>query len=376
MSEEGEGETNRPSVNDGSISDRYQQAVEQIETAALEAIAKLELLQKDIATLALFSSNEGLEDISTKTLTLISLEHHLAMATLALPTATGKSTDRKTRVLHSMGLFSNFLQRLESLELLSDNLKKDFHELLDTNPEEPSQQRTAGLKRETKIARFRAKQEAQKDLQRLQSTQQRRGRLRMDAQEEMDGFDQEALERNLVLKLLQIHAAEAIDEWLQVLRELPMIEMAIQMESQRSDVDRHRGHGAPPTDDIRPPPTNKPLQLTHITLDSMTGQLNIRKEEILSQVFRPSWNQPTMTLEELGDKERAQAIEREAQQKVSEEQQKHEPRRYEQLLTDGMEDNHDLVDASADLDRKWDDWREENPRGCGNKMGDRGDRNF
>ena len=373
MSEE---EINSFSYNDGSISDRFQEAVEQIETAALEAIANLERLQKDIVTLALFSSNEGLEDISTKTLPLISLEYHLAIATLALPTATGKSTERKTRILHSIVLFSVFMQRLETVELLSDDHRRDFHELLDTNPEELSQQRTAGQQRETKIARFKAKQEAQKDLQMLQSTQKRRGRLRIDAQEEMDGYDQEALERKLVLKSLQIHAAEAIDEWLQALRELPMIEMAIQMESQRSDVERYRGNGVPPAEDLRPPPTNKALQLTHISLDSLTGQLNIRKEEILSQVFRPSWNQPTMTLEELGDRERAQAIEREAQQKVSEEQQKLEPRRYEQLLTDGMEDNHDLVDASADLDRKWDDWREQNPRGCGNKMGDRGDRNF
>ena len=43
---------------------------------------------------------------------------------------------------------------------------------------------------------------------------------------------------------------------------------------------------------------------------------------------------------------------------------------------DGLEDDKDLVDASAKLDRDWDDWKDENPRGSGNKMGDRGDRNF
>ena len=41
-----------------------------------------------------------------------------------------------------------------------------------------------------------------------------------------------------------------------------------------------------------------------------------------------------------------------------------------------MEDRADLVDASAALDRKWDDWKDENPRGSGNKRGDVGDRNF
>ena len=41
-----------------------------------------------------------------------------------------------------------------------------------------------------------------------------------------------------------------------------------------------------------------------------------------------------------------------------------------------MEDDADLVDKSAALDRKWDEWKEENPRGSGNKMSERGDRNF
>ena len=369
-------ETKQTTSTDGSISERYREAVQRIGSAPLESIAKLETLQKDISSLALFSSNEGLEDISTKSLALLSLEHHLAMASLGIPSSIGQATQRKSRILQSMVLFSVFLQRMEELELLSEELTRDFHELLDSNPEEASQQwTTPGHQREAKIARFRAKQQAQNDLQRLQSTQERRGRLGMEAQDEMDGYDQDSLQRTLELKQLEICATEAVDEWLQAMREIPMIDMAIQLEAQRADVDRHRGTPlAPP--DPRPPQSNQPIQLTHITLGATTGQLNIRREDVLSKVFRPSWNQPTMSLEELGDIERAQAIEREAQQKVSEAQQINEPRRYEQLVKDGMEDEHALVDASAELDRKWDDWKDENPRGSGNKMGDRGDRNF
>jgi immunoglobulin-binding protein 1 len=53
-----------------------------------------------------------------------------------------------------------------------------------------------------------------------------------------------------------------------------------------------------------------------------------------------------------------------------------EVKSYEQLVKDGMEDDEKLVEASAKLDREWDDWKEENPRGSGNKMSERGDRNF
>jgi hypothetical protein len=53
-----------------------------------------------------------------------------------------------------------------------------------------------------------------------------------------------------------------------------------------------------------------------------------------------------------------------------------QPRRYDELVKAGMEDNPEMVDASAQLDRAWDDWKDANPRGSGNKMGDRGDRNL
>ena len=69
-------------------------------------------------------------------------------------------------------------------------------------------------------------------------------------------------------------------------------------------------------------------------------------------------------------------MEREERQKEAEASKMNEPRRYEYLVKDGMEDNIDLVDASAKLDRDWDDWKDENPRGSGNKMGNRGDKNF
>lgn len=83
-----------------------------------------------------------------------------------------------------------------------------------------------------------------------------------------------------------------------------------------------------------------------------------------------------MTLEELGEREYRAAMEREEHQKEAEAHKMNEPRRYEELVRDGMEDNVDLVDASARLDRDWDRWREENPKGSGNKMGSRGDKNF
>ena len=158
-----------------------------------------------------------------------------------------------------------------------------------------------------------------------------------------------------------------------------MTERMIQAQSQQRTMERHSGTAASRQSQSdsrqRPPAPGNGIQVTHVTLDA-SNQLQFRKEEIKSQVFRPGWNQPTMSLEEFGDRERAQAIEREQRQAAAEANQQQRPKRYEQLLQNGREDDIDAVDASAAVDRAWDDWKDENPRGSGNKRGDVGDRNF
>jgi len=83
-----------------------------------------------------------------------------------------------------------------------------------------------------------------------------------------------------------------------------------------------------------------------------------------------------MTLTELADREVTAARQREASQTQAEAHRLQQPRRYDQLVKDEMEDDKDLVDASAPLDREWDDFKEENPKGSGNKRANVGDRNF
>lgn len=184
--------------------------------------------------------------------------------------------------------------------------------------------------------------------------------------------------------------------------ELEMLNMAIQFEAMRKKTDKPdaRMSGINGIEQ-RPRKPQQPLQLTQITQDPISGQLQfnkqqinngtlqsiglptsslngqrIQRQQISEGVFKPSWNLPTMSLEELAERERADAIARSELQKESEERAKTMPRRYEQLVKDGMEDDADLVEKSAELDRKWDEWKEENPRGSGNKMSERGDRNF
>ena len=74
-----------------------------------------------------------------------------------------------------------------------------------------------------------------------------------------------------------------------------------------------------------------------------------------------------MSLEEFGDLQRADAMERaqrEAEAPTG-------PRRHRQLVQDGDEDDVLLDEQATMEDRRWDDWKDNNPRGWGNKMGKR-----
>lgn len=346
---------------------------------------------------------------------------------------------RKHNVTTAMEYFHLFLKQLDQLGdgMLSEATLKEYHALLDDEQQDDEEadnivpgyedantisNRTTIRRRTTttldpnqlrtmKIQRYQRKQHAQKQKQHLQSHTQRRIRLGLSDTELLDGHDNESLLRSLHLETLRVCAEEALEEISSSMRELEMIEMSIKYSSggggssggsmgRSGDVRMMDGrvsssnHSRPT--DLSPP---QPLQMTQITQNPITGQLQLTKHQVtktgqlqpllsttttqISQrqqitdgVFRPGWNLPTMSLEELAQREVAEAMQRSEAQKIAEADAIYKPRRYDQLERDGMEDDAKLVEASAQLDREWDSWKEENPRGCGNKLGERGDRNF
>ncbi|KAI2493407.1 TAP42-like family [Fragilaria crotonensis] len=119
-----------------SIASRYRETVPLVQSNPQEAVEKLEGIQTEVAAVALFSSNETIDDVSTSSLALLSLDHHIALAYAAVPTTNAK--ERKTNLTQAMNHFSCFLERLDQLEVLPDDRKKEFVDLLQTNLDEPS----------------------------------------------------------------------------------------------------------------------------------------------------------------------------------------------------------------------------------------------
>jgi immunoglobulin-binding protein 1 len=395
----------------------------------VRAVSVLEDLQRQVAERSVFSSNEPLREISAASIPLLALEHHLARGWTLLPWASTSSslpppanaapgtgppavaecgsprvdpTSRRDNLLRACDLWTSFLRRLEGLEMLTSTEKRqldDFEEILSSYRDGNGSASLGGaldgraptrppppMSRDEKITRFRVKQELVQQQKRLLSLRERRARIGAEDDDEMDGYDGDGLARSLATTALNVSKADALDELDGAVRELPMVCMMIQAQQQEQEHERYasdpygRRHpqhsgGAAARTSPDDPRSRQPLQVTRVTKDAF-GQLTVKREEIRSGVLRPGWNQPTLSLEELAEREVRDALEREERQRLSEAEAQRGPRRYDQLRKDGAEDDADVVDASAALDRKWDDWKDENPRGSGNKRGNVGDRNF
>jgi TAP42-like family len=190
-----------------SLAQRYAQAVSLVDTAPDQAVTRLSDLQHEVASKALLSvGSETLDDMSTSALPLLLLEHHLAMAYTQLPTrGIADIATRQSNLRMACDLWSSFLAKLESLEQLDKPELSEYRELLERFDQtmndnegrnESSLPAVAPLvNRDAKIARFRAKQQAENEQRRLESLRERRGRIGIAAEEEMDGHDAEGLQR-------------------------------------------------------------------------------------------------------------------------------------------------------------------------------------
>jgi len=337
------------------------------EGKAEDALEVLDSLQAHLKRLDVVSmSSDSYADIATLHLPFLALHYHLGLAHLQQ-----RTTRRKPHLTKARDFFEAYLRNLDTLMTRSEEtcyresgVMLDYRKLisildrLEDQEEGKSLSRLMSLEsRDEKVTRFKRKRLLEQQIERLKSKE--------------EDLDEEAL-REVYTQQLLVYAMIAIDECLGIPREMAMLQMADQ--NQPTIIEEGPEHNSKSFSAPRRPQHLGGMQMTNITQDPVTGQLIFRKEQLQKEVFRPSWNLPTMTLAELGDRERAAALERAEQQRIAEAQPR--PKRYDQLVKEGLEDNDDLVDASAKLDREWDDFKDANPRGSGNKMGDRGDRNF
>jgi hypothetical protein len=322
-------------------------------SAALKSLTEC---RRKIRSQCLFSSNEEVDDIDTGDLGYILTEYFLGMLQLKV---TAQRSQRADILKAGNNWLATFLSNCEQYEILSSEER-------DSTCRKEEGGLDPGARRMWKIGLAKQGQELQNQLEiniALQTTTKASGK-------QVD----EEVQREHALILLKKSVLSAQTEQSMITQELEMLEMMAAMgglnervedqrmvrPGQQQEGDGAGAGGAGGAHGVRGAGERKPMQVTHIGAD-----MTIRREEIKAQVFRPGWNQPTMTLAELAEIEMKDALEREERNKNA----KGPDKKYAQLEEDGLEDDEELVDKATVRDRNWDDWCDDNPKGTGNKAG-------
>ncbi|CCI43344.1 hypothetical protein ABG067_000271 [Albugo candida] len=290
---------------------------------------------------SLLASNEQFHEMTNEQLYAVLLEFYLAICIPQQRIADldrTKSMQLRIKMLQEADAFhTEFLDRMEVINLLSQKERKQQYRKMD------SKQYT--VDREVKIERFHRQRELENRLQQFETMYADiiASRSKLKDQELCDEYEEK--EREMLLVFLELAVLKSLSEQSANNQERNMLESISAMD-------------IPFENDVVP-------QKQGITVTRIASPFEMKREVIRGGVFQSGHRLPTVSLEQYAEEQLQEAKERD-------ERQRNAPaptRRIEQLEEDGDEDVAELVDKATLQDREWDDWKDANPRGIGNKKG-------
>lgn len=313
-------------------------------------LATIQLYEQclDIAdNIALFSTNETLEDINTVDLQYLLLNYRIAELILRV---NGQS--RKDSLHRAQQNYERYLNRLDDYDMLS----KSDTSLLEQYRETPftfttASSADAATRRDIKISRFREEKALRQKLDHLRSNP--------SALQNDDGAARHLRLANIAYCVHQsFHALESVAQELNILSLAPPSE-APDIPERPSDGRERNGRNEDGYSDrldsslaagLRGPlldSKGKPLR--PFTLTS-------KRQELRSGVFRPDHNLPTMSIDEYLEEERRRGGIIDGGGPQSE------------VRPEVDEDDVDAADRATMKAREWDEFVEANPKGSGNTL--------
>ncbi|XP_021294173.1 PP2A regulatory subunit TAP46 [Herrania umbratica] len=348
-----------------------------------------------ISKLGLFSSNETKDDISTTNLKYLLVPFYLAELTEKLVQG-----DRIQILKTSQAKLKEFISFCEAMELVPQ-------EELEASAEGGSN--SLADRRALKIARFRRQRAAEAKLTEIKERKERRGRSTkaaalstpVEAGEEDEQDDDGEEEREAWLTTISLAICKAFDllemlkkeeEVLSAIKEKQLKEgekgfsQAILDDRTKKAEAWHRDAAAR-AQYTKPAP---PITCATFAQDVIEGRANVsqahdhkhqpmifgpqsliggsltnERQRMAAQVFQPGHRMPTMSIEEAGLREMEMMNKwQERNAKMFEEA---NSTWYKDSPKLGPSENEEDDDAAQDKARAWDDWKDDNPRGAGNK---------
>ncbi|XP_048231441.1 PP2A regulatory subunit TAP46 [Ricinus communis] len=379
-----------------------------IHAAATESGADQEMVKKGcealhkceemINKLGLFSVNETKDDISTSNLKYTLVPYYLAELTEKI------AQDDRIQILKaSQAKLKEFLSFCEAMELV---------------PQEELQASSQGgsnsfaERRAQKIARFNRQRAAQAKLLEIKERKERRGRSNratalstpVEAGEEDVLDDDGEEEREAWLTTISLAICKAFDLLELLKREEEMLSAVKERQLKEGDKefsqavldDRtknaeawHRGAAtralytkpAPPITcatfaqdvlegraQVSQAHDHKHQPMIFGPASLVGGSLTSERERMVAQVFQPTHRLPTMSIEEAGLREMEMMNNwQERNAKLMAEANSAWYKDDQRLKSGEEEDEDNDDDAAVQKARAWDDWKDDNPRGAGNK---------
>ncbi|XP_062203628.1 PP2A regulatory subunit TAP46 [Phragmites australis] len=343
-----------------------------------------------VSKLGLFSPNETKDDVSTANLKYLLVPYYLGEMTEKIA-----QEDRIPVIKASQDHLKEFIAICEVLELIPED------ELELSRQKQPD---TMANRRAQKVARFKRQKAAETKLQEIKERKERRGRSSraaalsapIEAGEEDALDDDGEEEREAWLATISLALCKAFDliEMLKKEEEMLLVVKERQKKdgnafaremlderTQKAESWHHNAANRAPYSKPADPITcatfaqdviegrasvsqahdhkHQPLIFGPASL--VGGGLTSERERMAAQVFQPGYRMPTMSIEEAGLRE----------MKMMEKWQERTAKMIQDANSawhkDGTSSAQDNEDAEEEKARAWDDWKDDNPRGAGNK---------
>ncbi|KAH9325988.1 hypothetical protein KI387_006166, partial [Taxus chinensis] len=355
---------------------------------ACELLHQCELM---IDRLGLFSPNEGKEDISTADLKYLLVPFYLGELTEKI-----LDSNRLKIVKTSQFHLKEFVSICEKLELVP---KEELEALVQDGTDMPE------ARRAKKVTRFKRQKAAESKLQDIKERKERRSRSMQAAAidtsiehgEEPILDDDGEEEREAWFITISLALCKALDllDGLKKEEELVSCMMGSNLQNGQNEAmrtmleERSKKVEAWHKDAARRSRFEKPMQpITCATFATdvlegranpsqgnehkhrpllfgpasvVSGNIATEREQIAAQVFQLRHRLPTMSIEEAGMREM------EMMNKWQEQTAKHLEGANSSWFRNGQKDATSDDEAAEDKARAWDDWKDDNPRGAGNK---------
>ncbi|KAI5959372.1 TAP42 [Candida pseudojiufengensis] len=324
----------------------------EFQTSLQNLIKEFELILKIINQLSLFSDNEELKELSTNYIPYLNIWFYLSqLYSRSLIRNNNISIDNKPDYLNiSKSYLIEFLTNLKNYQLLTKDQETKLKLIDEGEPFALSPQ----LKRQEKIENFKKEQQLKEKIEFLKE-------IDNDNDNESNSKIDEDTKRSIYINQLQFNLLKSfelidlLNMEIQVLKNKPInkIEEINEEDSRSKPITNNDPAGF--TTRVEKLPTQSKTNISNLI--SKQGRILqpftiTTKEKLKNRVFGTGQVLPSMTVEEYLDYELANG-------KLM------KPEVRDPIKDDENYESDEDDDAQLEK-RKWDDWKDENPKGAGN----------